>query len=167
MKSLILSFVMLVGLLTNAYGFNGTIGRSTNLDFAKAVIPETVEKQSLNVKNVHSSTILKGSAVVLDLTADDGASVIISTTAGLSPLCVMEKDCAVNALCSCQNYGIFDGALFDVTSSSATAGKRLYLSTNNAGYISARGTDLASEVGGGIFYDAAAASGSVQVFLKM
>lgn len=159
-----LMFAMLT--MTSAFAVNGTLGRSTALDFAKAVIPETVEKLSINVKNVHSAEIAKGMAVVADLTADDGASVIISTTSGLSPLCVMEKACAVNALCPCQRYGIFSDALFDSTAASAVAGKRFFMSTQNAGYLAARSVDLATEVSGGFFYDAASASGNVQIFLK-
>lgn len=149
------------------FAFNGTIGRSTALDFSGAVESSSVEKQFINVKNSHSAEIPAGSAVVLDVADDDGAGVIISTDAGLSPICIMVKACAVGALCSCQNYGIFDSALFDSTGANAVAGKRLYMSTGNAGYLSARNTDLVSEVAGGVFYDAASASGTIQVFIKM
>jgi hypothetical protein len=79
----------------------------------------------------------------------------------------MAESCTVGKLCQCQTYGIFDSALFDVTAASAVAGKRWYMSTNNAGYISARGTESATEAPGGIFYDAATASGTVQVFIKL
>lgn len=167
MKKTIFTLMALALLSFDAFGFNGTIGRSTALDFSGAVESSSVEKQFLNVKNSHSASIPAGATVVLDVADDDGAGVIISTDAGLSPLCVMVKACAVGALCSCQNYGIFDAALFDVTGANAVAGKRVYMSTNNAGYLSARGTDLATEAPGGVFYDAASASGSIQVFIKM
>lgn len=161
-----LSFIALCLISFNAMAFNGTIGRSTALSFDGTVNSETIEKQSINVKNSHSAVISAGMAVVLDAADDDGASVEILTTAGLSPLCIMEVSCAVGALCPCQTYGKFDSALFDSTAASAVAGKRFYMSTNNAGYLSARGTDLVSEVAGGVFYDAASASGSIQIFIK-
>lgn len=167
MKKVLFTLLALCLVSFEAFGFNGTIGRSTALDFSGAVESASVEKQYLNVKNSHSASIPAGSAVVLDVADDDGAGVIISTDAGLSPICIMVKACAVGALCSCQNYGIFDSALFDSTGANAVAGKRLYMSTGNAGYLSARNTDLVSEVAGGVFYDAASASGTIQVFIKM
>lgn len=163
MKVLLASILMVAAM--NASAFNGSFGKSTALDYAGAVIPGSVEKQFLNVKNGYTATIAAGSGVVLDLTADDGASVVISS-AGYAPLCIVVASCAVGKLCKCQNYGVYDSALFDVTSTSAVAGKRIYLSTSNAGYFAARTVDLVSEVAGGIFYDAASASGTVQVFIN-
>lgn len=165
MKKILFTLLSLVAM--NAFAFNGTIGRSTSLSFDGSVIPETIEKQSINVKNSHSAALLAGMAVVLDLADDDGASVEILTTGGLSPLCIMEEACAVGALCACQTYGKMDAALFDSTGANAVAGKRFYMSTGNAGYLSARATDIATEVPGGIFYDAASASGSIQVFINL
>jgi len=164
MKSLVLVLFAVIALTANA--FNGTIGRSASLSYDGSVVAESIEYQSINVKNTHSAALSKGMAVVLDTSADDGASVLISTTSGLSPLCIMEKACAVNAICPCQVYGKFDEALFDSTAANAVAGKRFYMSTNNAGYLSARGTEVATEAPGGVFYDAASASGSIQVFIK-
>lgn len=150
----------------NAYAFNGTIGRGAALSFDGTVNAETIEKEWINVKNSHSATISAGMAVVLDTSADDGASVIISATSGLSPMCVMIADCAVGKLCDCQTKGKLDSALFDVSAASAVAGKRFYMSTQNAGYIAARVTELATEVAGGVFYDASSASGNIQVYIK-
>jgi hypothetical protein len=82
-------------------------------------------------------------------------------------MCIMVADCASGALCKCQTYGLFDSALFDVTASSATAGKRVWMATGNAGYIAARSTELATEIPLGFFYDASAASGAVQIFIKL
>lgn len=162
----LLSLVLIAFISFNAHAFNGVIGRSTALGFDGAVLAESIEKQSINVKNAHSVALLAGMAVVLDLTADDGASVFISTDASYSPLCIMEEACAVGALCKCQSFGKADAALFDSTGANAVEGKRFYLSSANAGYLAARGTELATEVPGGVFYDAATASGSVQVFIK-
>lgn len=165
MKKLVLGVIALFAI--NAHAFNGTIGRSASLGYDGTVDASSIEKQSINVKNTHSGSIPAGSAVTLDLTADDGASVIISATAGLSPLCIMEEVCAVGKVCACQTNGKLDSALFDVGAGSAVAGKRFYMSSVNAGYLAARAADVATEVPGGIFYDAAAASGSVQVYIKL
>ncbi len=162
----LLSFIAACFISFNAMAFNGTIGRSTALSFDGSVNAETIEKKSINVKNSHSSALLAGMIVALDLSDDDGASVNIDGTSGFSPLCIVEVACAVGALCPCQTYGKFEAALFDVTAGSAVAGKRFYMSTSNPGYIAARASENGSEAPGGIFYDAAAASGSVQVFIK-
>jgi hypothetical protein len=164
MKLLIASLLFIS---LSASAFVGTVGRSTALKYDGTVEAASVEKHFINVKNAYGSSISAGAAVILDLTADDGASVTISTGAGYSPLCIMDKACAANKLCKCQVYGIYDAALFDSTSTAAVAGKRWVMSTNNAGYISARTTDLATEAQGGIFYDAASASGTVQVFINL
>ena len=165
MKKVLIGLFALVSM--NVHAFNGTIGRGAALSYDGTVDANSIEKQSINVKNSHSGSIPAGSAVTLDLTADDGASVIISATAGLSPLCIMETACAVGAICACQTNGKLDSALFDVGAGSAVAGKRFYMSSVNAGYLAARAADVATEVPGGIFYDAAAASGSVQVYIKL
>lgn len=164
MKVLLIALFAMMSM--NVHAFNGTIGRSTSLSFDGTVVAESIEKKSINVKNSHSAALLAGAVVALDLSDDDGASVNIDATSGFSPLCIMEVACAVAALCPCQTYGKFDAALFDSTSANAVAGKRFYMSTNNAGYLSARGTDLVGEVAGGVFYDAASASGTIQVFIK-
>lgn len=163
---LILAILALAVVSFNVVADNGTIGRSTSLSYDGTVVSESIEKKSINVKNSHGSTISAGMAVALDLSDDDGASVNLDTTSGFSPLCIMEVSCASGALCPCQTYGKFDSALFDSTAANAVAGKRFYMSTNNAGYISARGVESATEAPGGIFYDAATASGSIQIFIK-
>lgn len=162
MKLLIASLLLLS---FNAFAIIGNIGHSTNLDYAKAVIPESVEKLFINVKA--SEAISSGMVAGLDLTADDGASVVKGTTTGLAPLCIMVNDCASGALCKCQTYGLFSSALFDVTTASAVAGKRAFMATQSTGYLAARNTDLASEVPVGYFYDAASVSGSVEIFIKL
>lgn len=164
MKLFILSILALFSI--SAFAVNGTLGRSHALKYDGTIEPGTAEKLSINVKNTHSVAISKGMAVVLDTSADDGMSVIISTTAQLSPLCIMEEACAVGALCSCQVYGKNSDALFDASSTSATAGRRWYLSGVTAGYIAARGTEVATEQPGGVFFDASSATGAVEVFIK-
>lgn len=164
MKRFIVMAFALVSM--NAIAINGKIGRSTALSYDGTVDANSVEELSINVKNSHSASISKGMAVVLDTANDDGASVVISTTSGLAPLCIMKVACAVGSICGCQILGKFDDALFDSTAASAVAGAQFYMSTNNAGYLSARPTMLATEVPGGIFYDAASASASIQVFIK-
>lgn len=143
----------------------GPVNRSTNVDYAGAVVNGTKEQRFINVINASGVSIAVGKAVVWDLTADDGASVTTSTTATNTPACIMAVTCAAAKLCKCQVYGYFSAVLFDSTNNNATAGKRVYLSTRNAGYVAARGTELATEVPIGIFYDSASASGAVEMFI--
>lgn len=150
---------------TASHAMISPVGRSTALDYAGAVITSTVEKHFINVKA--GASYAAGTAVVLDLTADDGATVTTSASAGQSPLCIVPVACTSGKICKCQKYGLLDAALFDSTNANAVAGSRWYMSSTNAGYLSARATSLATEVAGGIFYDAATASGSVQVFINL
>ena len=161
----IIAFLIATVLAMPAHAIIGNIGHSTNLDYAKAIVPESVEKLFINVKA--GVAIAAGQVVSLDLTADDGASVVVAPVSGLAPMCVIVAACASGALCKCQTYGIIESALFDVTNSSSVAGKRGWMSTDNAGYISARGTELATEIPLGVFFDAVSASGSVQFFIKL
>ena len=164
MKSL---FLCLAFFALTAHADIGPINRSTNVDFAGAVVPGTLEQRFINVINSSGAVIAIGKAVSLDLSADNGASATVSATAGLSPLCVMAVSCAIGKLCKCQTYGYAAAGVFDSTAANAVAGSRWYMSTNNAGFISARSADSASEVPGGIFYDAASASGSVEIFIDL
>lgn len=150
-----------------AYAEIEPVGRSSVLKYDGTVDANSLEQRFVNVLNKAGQTISAGMAVVLDTSNDDGASVTISATAGLKPMCLMVAACSSNKLCKCQTYGYAAAALFDVTAASATAGKRFYLSSVNAGYIAARAADAASEVPGGIFYDAASASASVEVFIDL
>lgn len=143
-------------------------GRSTGLDYAGAVIDSSVERHFINVKAGAAYAI--GTAVILDLSADDGATVTTSTAASAVPLCIISPvACVSGKICKCQKFGEVAVALFDSTSANAVAGQRWYMSTNNAGYLSARaiGATAAAEEPGGIFYDAASASGSIQVFVNL
>jgi hypothetical protein len=149
----------------SAHAIIGNIGHSTNLDYAKAVVPESVEKLFINVKA--NGAIVAGAAVGLDLSADDGGTAVVAPTSGLAPLCVMVAACADTALCKCQVYGLYDTALFDSTNSASVAGKRAWVSTNNAGYLSARTSELSTEVAVGYFYDVVSASGTAQIFIKL
>lgn len=156
-------FIMLVlAFAFTAFGAIENVGRSASLKFDKSV--QNPEKEFINVKNVEGSTISAGMIVVLDLTEDDGASVIIDTTGTRHPLCIMVKDCSDDALCKCQTYGIFDSALVTVANGNASAGAPFYIATTTAGYISGvagTGSQVAGE-----FYDASSASGAIQVFIN-
>jgi len=166
MKAIFLFLVFVIGMASMpAIADIGPVNRSTNVDYAGAIVSGSLEVKYINVINALGSAIAAGKVVTPDLTADNGASVTASATAGLSPLCIMVKSCAIGALCLCQTYGYYSAALFDSTGNNAAAGARWYMSSANAGYVSARGTSLATEVPGGIFYDAATASGSVEVFI--
>jgi hypothetical protein len=161
---LFLTFVIAMASMP-AFAEIGPINRSTNLDYAGAVQAGTLEQRFINVINGSGGTLAAGKAVVWDLTADNGATVNVSTTATNTPVCIVAIACASLALCKCQTYGYFSAALFDSTSDNATAGKRVYISASTAGYISGRATELATEVPMGIFLDSATASGSVEIFI--
>ncbi|MGE3608012.1 MAG: hypothetical protein AB7I27_00390 [Bacteriovoracaceae bacterium] len=142
-------------------------GRSTNLKYDGSIDTSTLEKEFINVVNKSGSTLAAGAVVILDVTNDDGASVTTTTSASQVPMCVNTKSCAANALCECQTYGYFSAALFHVGGGNAVAGRPFYISTGTAGYIKAIASPAASDIPGGVFYDAASASGAVEVFLKM
>lgn len=165
MRLFIISIVFMLSLTAQA--FIGPVNRSTNLEYDGSIKTGTVENHYMNIKNVTGATLALGTVVTLDTSADDGASATTSATAGRSPLCIIAVACDANKLCKCQNYGVFDSARFDSTANAATAGSRWYMSSANAGYVSARTTDLATEVPGGIFFDSASASGTIQVFIGL
>jgi hypothetical protein len=150
-----------------AFAEIGPSNRSTNVDYAGAVVNGSLEQRFINVINSSGGTISAGSAVTLDLSADNGASVTVLTTAGLSPLCVMVKACAAAALCRCQTYGYMATGLFGNGVVNAVAGSPWYMSATVAGYIAARTTPLATERAGGIFYDAATATGAMEIFINL
>lgn len=166
MKKLLLA-LSLMAMAFASFAMIEPVGRSTNLEVDGTIKNGTLEQHFINVKNASGSSIAAGKAVVWDLTADDGASVNVSASAGQSPACIMVNACSAAALCKCQKYGLYTAALFDSTGANAVAGSRWYMSTDNAGYISARGTSVATEAPGGIFYDAASASGSIKIFINL
>jgi hypothetical protein len=161
-----LTFVFAVASMP-AFAEIGPINRSTNVDYAGAVVSGTLEQRFINVINSSGASIAAGKAVTLDLSADNGASVTVLTTAGLSPLCVMVSSCAIAALCKCQTYGYMSTGLFGNGIVNAVAGSPWYMSATVAGYIAARTTPLATEVAGGIFYDAATATGAMEIFINL
>lgn len=142
------------------------VNRSTNLKADGTVDTSTLEKEFINVVNGEGSTIAAGSLVILDVTADDGATVIVDTSSGQTPICVMVDACADNKLCKCQTYGLYDSALVDLTGGNPAAGGTAFISLTNAGYLKA-GTVGGTEHPVGVFYDAVSATGAAQVFLKL
>lgn len=162
----IITFIFAFILSMSAFSAIELQNRSTNLKYDGTIDTATLEKEFINVINREGSTVAAGTIMVLDLTEDDGASVIVDGSASQTPICVMVASCADDALCKCQTYGKFDAALFDSTAGNATAGAPFFISTNNAGYIGA-GTLGGVEIPGGVFYDSASASASVEVFLKL
>ena len=162
MKFLSVLFALFFAVSANA--FIGNIGHSTNLDYSGAVVAESVEKIFINVKA--NGAIAAGMWAALDLTADNGATVIPGPVSNLAPLCVMVAACADGKLCSCQTYGLGE-VLYSSTDGSAVAGHKMVAASGNIGYIAARATDLAIEPSLGYFYDAATVSGTVQAFIKI
>lgn len=145
----------------------GPVGRSVSLDATGAVQEGSLDKYFVSVKNVSGGALNDGDLVILDLSADDGYSVTTSTTAGQIPHCILDEACADDAMCRCQTYGYKSNVNFDVTSASAVAGTFAFLGENSAGTVQADGTPAFSDRPVGVFYDAAAASGDVELFIKL
>ena len=81
MKKLLLAVVAFCMVVTPSFAIIGNIGHSTNLDYAGAVVAESVEKLFINVKA--NGAISAGAVAALDLTALSstcGASCFGSTT---------------------------------------------------------------------------------------
>lgn len=149
----------------SAFASIGPQGRSTAILYDGSADANSLEKEFINVINNEGSSIAAGSAVILDVTVDDGASVIVDTTASMTPICIMVAACADNALCKCQTYGL-GSALTDLSGGNAVAGAPFFLSQLSAGYV--RTNTLGGvEIPAGVFYDAASATGSVEVFIKL
>lgn len=161
-----LTALFFIAFALSAYADIGPSGRSASIKFDGTVDASSIENHYINVINNEGGSIAAGSAVILDATADDGASVIVDTTASQTPHCIMVAACADNALCLCQVQGKFSSALFDVRNGNAVAGAPFFLSTRTAGYIE-KNTLGGVEIPAGIFYDAASASGAVEVFIKL
>lgn len=166
-----MKFLFAIMLLVNTVAFAdvGLVGRSTSLDAAGVVQAGSLEKFFINVKNESGGALEDGDVVVLDVANDNGYSVTTSTTAGAVPHCVLNQACADDQMCECQTYGYKSNVNFDVTNASATAGELVFISESNAGKVEAeaKGSIAASDVPLGVFYDAAAASGDVEVFIKL
>jgi hypothetical protein len=143
------------------------VNRSNILKYDGSLDSNSLEQEFINVLNKSGGSLAIGSIVILDVSNDDGGSITTTTTAGQVPMCMMAVTCAANKLCKCQTYGFFDGALFDVGGGNAVAGKPFYISESNAGYIATIASPDAGDIPAGVYYDAASASGSVEVFLKM
>ena len=159
----ILVFVFML----SAFADIGPVNRSTNLDFDGSLKSGSREVWKINVVNRSGGTLADGSAVIWDVSEDDGYSVTTSTTAGQTPACIIAESCADDALCECQVYGYKEVILFDAGNASATAGGKMFISENNAAYVQADSSEAASDEPIGIFYDTSAASGSVEGFIRL
>lgn len=166
-KLMIILSVLLVA--TVAFADVGPVGRSAQLDATGAIQAGSVEKWFINVKNVSGGALESGDVVVPDVTEDDGYSVNTSSTAGAQPLCVLDEACADDAMCRCQTWGLKTDVNFDVTNGNATAGELAFISENNAGDVQGEvlGSVAASDRPIGVFLDSAAASGDIEVFIKL
>lgn len=165
---------MLFTLVTVIFAFNvyadiGLVDRSTAVDGAGNLLSGSVEKFEIMVKNQSGGALEDGDVVIWDVSNDDGYSVTTSTTAGAVPACVLSEACASAALCKCQTYGYKSNVNVDVTNATATAGFMAFISENNAGKVQneAKASIAGSDVPVGVFYDDAAASGDVEMFIRL
>ena len=123
----------------------------------------------INVKNIKGSALLQGQAVVFDTSVADGYSVTTSTTAGVSPVCVLMTACANNAVCKCQTYGYASWGKYDSGNGNATAGFLAFISENVAGYIQGetKASTAASDIPIGTFLETKTASADIKLFIKL
>lgn len=125
------------------------------------------EKFFVSVKNASGGALVSGDVVILDVTADDGYSVTTSTTAGDFPHCVLAEACASLGMCKCQTYGLATDVNFTPDQNNAVAGGPAFISESQAGKVDAITSPAFSDRPIGVFYDAASATGDVEVFIKL
>lgn len=161
-------FLMFILMIGGAYAEIGPVNKSISADNTGAVYPGTLDQYYIRVKNTSGGALLNGDAVIIDVSQDDGFSVTTTTSGSTAtPHCILDQACASSQICRCQTYGLKEIANFDSTTASAVAGNEVFLSPDYAGKVRA---ELIPGTGGtplGIFYDAASASGEVEVFIYL
>ena len=111
-----------------------------------------------------------GEVAYYSLSADDGATCVKGYNLGIgfqAAGIVDEGACAIGKMCKIQVYGIHDAVLIDPTllgGAAAVAGYPV-VGSAVAGYVTG-GSTVASHSKIGVFLDDAAATGTVQVFIK-
>lgn len=163
------NFLVLLSMLATYTTFAdvGLVGRSTSLDGLGNVKSGSLEKFFIYVKNASGGALVNGDVVVLDVSADDGYSVTTSTTAGDMPHCVLAEACASAAMCKCQTYGLHTAVNFTPDQDNAAAGGLAFISESQAGKVDAITSPAATDRPIGVFYDAATATGDVEMFIRL
>jgi hypothetical protein len=121
-------------------------------------------KQFVSVVNSAAGALTVGEAVCADLTTDDGIGVDFCTATGLPLGIIADTSCAVGARCKLQVKGVVEAAVLDVTQGNAVAGDLAYAHTDGSLFGDTTPADGITAVG--VFLDAAASSGTIQVLLK-
>lgn len=152
--------------VANTLADYGPVGRSVDID-GLGVLKGGVEKWYTKVKNVSGGALSDGDVVILDVTEDDGYSVNSSSTAGAVPHCVLNQDCADDELCECQTYGPKSNVNFTPDQDNAVAGGEAFISESQAGKVDAITTVGAGDRPIGVFFDAATATGDVELFIRL
>lgn len=165
MKNLILILSILFAF--TAIADIGPSNRSVAPDNTGAVSSDKLDKYFITVKNQSGGALVSGDVVILDVANDDGYSVTSSTTAGAVPHCVLDESCADDAFCKCQTYGLKTDVNFTPDQNNAAAGGQAFLSETQAGKSDAITSVGAGDRPIGVFYDAASASGDVEVFIQL
>lgn len=119
------------------------------------------DKSFIKVKNGETESIARGSIVVYSVSADNGATIASSTTAGAPYACVLDEACAAGAQCLCQVKGYHDAVLFDAAAGGAVAGEAGFHSAV-AYKIKSNDSVAAGHVPVGVFLDTITATGSVE-----
>jgi hypothetical protein len=162
--------IMMTAFASSAHALIGNQGSGAYQTATGAV--KNLEQIYVKVKNSHSAALTIGQVVVDDTTDDDGVSVNASTTANLTPRCIIaETSCAVGAMCKCQVYGYHSSVAFDKTNANgaATAGESGYISENFAGYVEAKPYTSSDDDDKhiGVFLDSPSASGATEFFINL
>lgn len=157
-----------IALLAVVFAFNAnaiiTAPYSNQIDNLGTVVIK--DKSFIKVKNGESVSVARGKVVVFSTSADDGATIATSATAGAPYACVMDETCASGAQCLCQVKGYHDAVYFDAAAGGASAGEAGFVSDLVAGgYVKSNDSVAAGHVPVGMFLDTISATGTVEMVI--
>lgn len=162
-----LVLALFLGIFSQSFADVGPVGRSVEMDIDGTVKTGTEENVFRNVFNASGSALSAGQAVVFNSLYHNGASVKLSTTQTDNPACIITQACAIGAVCEkCQTYGVVN-VLFDAAGGAAVSQDKVYLSSANAGKVSADSSPAAKDSPLGFFYEANAATDEVTMFVDL
>lgn len=168
MRNLFVLFIFAFALTANALILK--TGSGNEFDYTgTSVKAGGYDNVYTTVKNISGATQTSGTIMVHDLTKDDGASVTTTTTAFISPACVLVEDVVDDGFGKCLIRGYISDLKFDA-STTASAGYPIYLSRSNAGYaVTADHSNdkIDGWVKIGHILDAAATSADVEAYINL
>lgn len=131
---------------------------------------EKYDKQWITVYNATGSSIARGSVVVYDVTADDGYTIVSSTTFGVAAACVTDQAIANLSKGLCLIRGKHDAVLFKLTGAENLATYELAYHSDTAFYaapVAAATTTYPMYTAIGYALDACTATGTCDMFINI